>query len=630
MVAWVLWYRDPSAGWVLAIALAPLGLRLLAGRGPVRRTPLDVPLGAFLLTTGLGVWTAYDRAGAKVVRFGIWTCQNRTCARLPFPQATPVGWQAFWGLVLAVLVYYALAAMETKAQHRWGLAFLVGLGAAVAIWFAAANDWRASPAKVAAITRLGEVVQRWLPVLPGRWPNTNVPGGVMATCVPFGLGLVIEARNRGWEQSWPWAVWGLVTGAITALGLILTTSRGGWIAVAASLALAALWWLAGRSGRGRRQLVTFLALVGAGLLVLGVLVLVSPSLRGVLQRVLPVSDRLGLFYESVLLLRDYFFTGFGLGEFALVHSTYALLIHVPVLVYAHSLYLDVALGQGLFGFLALIGVLGGAAWVGLKALARAQRPPPALVAGLLSLVVVAIHGFSDSPLYTSRWGPLLWVSAGLVVAGGRVVPTASVPVAGRRLWSWRLWGAVAVVGLALLFGFWRPLTAAWYANLGAVRQTWTELSQYDYEHFDNPSLDEIRRQADLSVAERFYARAVALDAGQVTARTRLAEIALSRGGYDQALAHVQAAWDAGHRDRVTRLLLGDALVAAGDVAQGVAVVRGLEWAEGRLDFQGWYRYWLGGEYGRAADAWRAVVQLNPENHRAARSVAEAEAKAERP
>jgi cytochrome c-type biogenesis protein CcmH/NrfG len=170
------------------------------------------------------------------------------------------------------------------------------------------------------------------------------------------------------------------------------------------------------------------------------------------------------------------------------------------------------------------------------------------------------------------------------------------------------------------------VTAAWYANLGAVRQTWAELSQYDHRHFDNPTLDEIRRQTDLSAAEQFYSRALALDPGQVTARTRLAEIALSRGQYDQALVHMQAAWDAGHRDRVTRLLLADALVATGNVAPGVEVVRELKWAEERLDGQGWYRYWLDGDYGRAADAWRAVVQLNPNNRRAARRVAEAEAK----
>lgn len=396
--------------------------------------------------------------------------------------------------------------------------------------------------------------------------------------------------------------------------------------VVVSLALGAIWWVAGPSRRGGGRLGAFLVLVGVEVLTVGILVAILPSLRAVLRRILPVANRLGIYSEAALLVRDYFFTGFGLGEFALIHSTYALLIRVPILPYAHSMYLDVALGQGVFGILAMGGVLGGATWVGLRTLARAPRPPPALVAGLMSLAVMAIHGFFDDPLYISRWVPLLWVPAGLVVAGWRAVPMERLPAPLSRTWARQIWAAGIVLGLVLLVGFWRPVTAAWYANLGAVRQTWAELSRYDHRHFDNPTLDEIRQRTDLSVAERFYSRALALDPGQVTAQTRLAGIALSRGQYDQALLHMQAAWDAGHRDRVTRLLLGDALVATGNVAPGVEVVRGLKRAEERLDGQGWYRYWLGGDYGRAADAWRAVVQLNPNNRRAARRVAAAEAK----
>jgi predicted Zn-dependent protease len=155
-----------------------------------------------------------------------------------------------------------------------------------------------------------------------------------------------------------------------------------------------------------------------------------------------------------------------------------------------------------------------------------------------------------------------------------------------------------------------------------------ELSLYDYNHFDSPTLDQIRQGADLSTAETLFTQALALDPGQVTARTRLAGIALSRGKHAQALTHAQAAWDAGHRDRVTRLLLGDALIATGKVEAGVELVRGLAWAEGRLDLQAWYRYWVNGDYHRAADAWRAVAQLNPENSHAIYWIKEAEARAE--
>jgi predicted Zn-dependent protease len=163
-----------------------------------------------------------------------------------------------------------------------------------------------------------------------------------------------------------------------------------------------------------------------------------------------------------------------------------------------------------------------------------------------------------------------------------------------------------------------------------LHQTWAELSRYDYEHFDDPSLDEIRQQADLSTAERFFARSLELDPGQATARTRLAQIALGRGQYEQALAHVQAAWDAGHRDRVTRLSLGEALVATGQVEAGVRVVRGIKWAERRFEGQAWYRYWVGEDYVRAADAWRANLILDPASEYTKRRFKEAEERAKIP
>jgi hypothetical protein len=264
-----------------------------------------------------------------------------------------------------------------------------------------------------------------------------------------------------------------------------------------------------------------------------------------------------------------------------------------------------------------------------------MRPTPILVAGLLSLVMTSVHDLVDDPLYSTLGMPLIWIPVGMIIAGlcaagGRTVEAESPREKLQRKWSWYAFAVAMVIGLALLIPLWQPLGAAWFANLGALHQTRTELSRYDYEHFDDPTLDEIRQQQDLSIAEHFFLRALVLDPGQVTARTRLAHIALSRGQYEQALAHVQVAWDAGHRDRVTRLVLGEALVATGQVETAVQVVRGLEWAEWRFEGQAWYRYWLGKDYRRAADAWRANLILYPESEHTKRWLAEAEARARTP
>jgi cytochrome c-type biogenesis protein CcmH/NrfG len=117
---------------------------------------------------------------------------------------------------------------------------------------------------------------------------------------------------------------------------------------------------------------------------------------------------------------------------------------------------------------------------------------------------------------------------------------------------------------------------------------------------------------DLSRAESAYKQALAHDPTQVTALTRLSAITFSRGVYSQALAYAQRAWEAGYQDRVTRLVLGDALVANGALAQGAEIVEDVEWAESRLLGQAWYKYWSHADYRRAADAWRVVMRVNPE------------------
>jgi O-antigen ligase len=609
-VAGLLWFTDTSRGWVIAIALAPLMVRLLAGRMPVRTTPLDAPLLLFLLTACVGVWASYDREGWRAIFH------------------SPVGWQKFWGLCLATLVFYGLAAMETETQLHWTLGLLATFGAGVAAWFTATNDWTANPADLDFFIRLGTAIQAWLPPLPGHRLNANVAGGAIASLLPLSPGLATEAKSASGERRWSWTVWGLGTGAVMALGLLLTVSRGAWVGVIGGLALGAAWWLAGRWVRGRRRVEAFVALIVVGALVGAVSVLLIPPLRAATLGSQAAANRGGIFSEAALLVRDYPFTGSGLGSFPLVHSTYALMIHVPILTHAHAMLLDVAIEQGVLGAVAMAVVLGGAAWLGLRALANAEQARPHLAVGLLSLAILIVHSLADDLLYSSRGMLLLWVPAGLVIAAWRGRGDGETGRRGERGWGrkWRL--TVAAVGaLVVLVLIGRPLAVLWYANLGAVAQTRAELPHYDYNHFDNPSLDQIRQREDLSAAEGYFDRALALDPGQVTARTRLAQIALGRGEYQAALEHAQAAWEAGHRDRVARLVLGDALVAQGSLEEAAVAVRGLDWAEMRLDGQAWYRYWVNQDWQRAAYAWRAVLLLDPEDAYARGWVGQAEERA---
>jgi O-antigen ligase len=612
--------------------VAPVLVTLIRQRG-VDATLVTICLGVFLLTAGGALWATYDRDATRLV----------------FDH--PVGWQKLWGVALAILFYYALVTIRSTHGLLWAAGLFSGLGVLVAVGFVATNDWVSQPALWPAITRVGQAMQGAirapLSPLPRSVLNPNVAAGVIAPLLPLGVGLALAGRRLG---EWVWMAAGLCAAVVMGAALLLTTSRGAWLGVSGALALAVLWWLAGRvspvAGPGRvSRLLVFAAAIGA---MAGVIVVVWAAvgpLRRLILSIGPVANRLSIFSQAGLLVRDYPLTGSGLGTFPLVHSTYALMIHVPVLSHAHALPLNVAVEQGLVGAWSLLLTWAAAGWVGLRTLGGSHEARPLLGAALFSLAVLVFHGFADDALYSSRGILFLWVPVALVVAAARCPERvrsevargeqprsreSEVRAAGRREIG-RL-GAIAVVvlivGLVALVR--RPAAASWHANVGAIRQTRIELHTYDYRHFGDLTLDQVRRREDLSAAMRQFQRALALETTQVTARTRLARIAMARRDYAAALEHARVSWEAGYRDRVTRLALGDALVANGRVEEAAHVIRGLERAGDRLEWQAFYAYERYDDWERAAYAWRTVLILDPGHDRARAAAARADEKAGQP
>lgn len=544
-----------------------------------------------MLPAAVGLWAGYDRTGALAIF------------------DNPVGWQKFWGLALALLFYYALAGAPNRAALRGGVALLAGVGAATALYFAANRDWAQQPVDWEAFTVLGRALQallfggqRW----PGLEPNVNVVGGVLAPLLCLDVGLLLDLRRSRSRWAWIALLWGTLTAFVMALGVLATASRGAWLSLAVAAYLALVWQgLRARVAPERRwgKFLAWAARDGA----LAAMFLLLPWFRALLTQIPDIANRLWIFTRGALLVRDFPFTGCGLGGFALPDSTYAELIHVPTLAYSHSVVLDAAVEQGLPGALALLAIWAFTFWRGLWAVGRrAAAPPPLLVAGLLALLAQVLHGLGDDPFGASLWLPLLWSPVAVVMAELRLVGDKPSP------WQRGLGGVLVAGALAAgVWGVWRmgpALPAAWYANLGAVAQAHAELPLYDYHHFAERTLDDIRRREDFTATENYYRLALAFDAAQVTARTRLAQLALSRGDYDAALEHARAAWDAGYRDRVTTLTYSDALIAHGDVDAGAGLARGLPRAEMRLEWQ-WYRYHDRGDAVRQAYVEQALEWL---------------------
>ncbi|GAH32636.1 unnamed protein product, partial [marine sediment metagenome] len=174
------------------------------------------------------------------------------------------------------------------------------------------------------------------------------------------------------------------------------------------------------------------------------------------------------------------------------------------------------------------------------------------------------------------------------------------------------------------FLFNQEILSSWNSNIGAINQTRAELAYYDPKNFTKSTIDQIRRSIDLSQAENGFNQALINNTANATALHRLTQIKMSRREFSLALEHMQAAWDSGHRDDVTRLLFSDALVADGQPSPAAGVVRNVPRAEGRLMYQAWYRYRQDQDYQRAVYAWQTVMLLNPDSANAKRGLEDAQ------
>lgn len=473
-----------------------------------RRTGFDGLVVLFLLTAGMGVWTAYDGEAA---------------------------WVKFWLLAAGVLVFYALA--WQPGENLKAVVWLgAGLNAALAAYFLLTHDWSFQPADIGLLNRLGLAWMKIRPALPLEASHPNIIGGILAALLPLNALAALQAHGRR-SRTFSWLL-----GGLACLGLLMTSSRAAWAALAlAVLCVAALEVY--RRLPSQRLRIAFV--VGLLLLALATITVVSAS-PGQAQRLvnaLPGADsshsRWELAQNTWFLAGDFFFTGGGLDSFAGLYSQYVLYIPVMKFQYAHNLYLDVALEQGIFGLLALLGILAGSAWP-LLAVQGARRP--VAIAALAGLSVMALHGLVDDAFYGMRGTPLLLALAGFAVAAAHSqtarqpsedAPPASPQGRTRRGRLGLVFCLLALAAAGLLF--WKPLLAAWYANLGAVSMARVQLAGWQAGQI-NQNLDAV---APPDAAARFE-QTLALYPANLTALYRLGMISYQRRDYPAASEYLEA------------------------------------------------------------------------------------------
>lgn len=533
---------------------------------PWRLTSLDLPLVLFWLSALAGLWPAYDRA---------------------------LCWRSLVALSLGTLLYFVVS-RSTLSAGRWrAMATALGLaGLLLALYFVTQYGHFGYEEKVPVISRLGEALSRVIPAFVVWGPMPNSIAAFLEGPLFLTVALALTARGSGWQFGW----W--VGGGLLALALLMTASRGAWLAVAAG----ALLWAA-RHWRPARCLAVASALVAVGLVAYGLLrhdIRVLDQIPFVNRTIAPLfirPDRLHVYRNSLYLIQDFPLTGIGLGEpFALVLSRYALLIQSPFLTYSHNFYLETWLELGLPGLVALT-------W-----LMAALFPPTGTGASAaeeilyqgtwVGLAATFIHGLTDARQYVDLWCWLPFFTLLGLNAALRLRQPATPPSRVRR---WVPMSAVALLLVAVVIAGW-PLPATLEANRGALLQARADLA---------PALDEAQRATLRAQAVTHYERALTFAPQQRTARQRLGILALNNDEFTTAVTHLEQAWQADPANTTTRKALGLAYVWTGALEQAVPLLQDSPDIINELNGLGWWRS-TQNQVPLALNAYRVSLLLNPD------------------
>jgi Tetratricopeptide repeat len=202
----------------------------------------------------------------------------------------------------------------------------------------------------------------------------------------------------------------------------------------------------------------------------------------------------------------------------------------------------------------------------------------------------------DDAFYGERGTPFVWVIAGLAVFSQPTIRTMTglltpylhseglTPVQERRM-QISLVAAFVVTISAFVVLSWRHLTAAWLANLGAVRMARVQLSIYPTNEWEDDHLG-----VSLESAQNLFEHAASLDPANQTALYRLGLIAMQNQDFKTAIDYLDSAYrlDAGHRGVAKQL--GYAYVWAGQYERAQALLAHVK--EARWEMEAYSSWWM--------------------------------------
>jgi len=555
-----------AAGYArLAVVTWLLGCKL--ARNIRRYPPLELLAIVYTLTVVIGIWAAYDTASALM-----------KAAQL----------------LIAVLLMVAVVSLPSG--HTKDLALAMGLlGGVLALGFVLLSDPLDSSVDFEFIRR----ARMWFSLGKGSSKpfilDSNVVAGLLLCTLPILLSVVIQSISQSRIQH---VILYAPLAVIQLFGLVLTSSRGAWLAlVTAPVAGLALFsgcrvW---RTGGMARVLLMLAVFVVAGVLSV-FLVRQAPLVGEFVQRVPgapTLGERVGLYKDTLDLISDFPYTGGGLAAFSGLYSANIRVIPFHYLRYSHNLYFDIALEQGVLGLLAALGIFAYALLFSVREIAKRAggRPYDCLAIGsCIGLIAVLIHGLGDDPLYGISGTPFLFIPAALAIyfSSAGKQPTSSEQTdhslhATEELSRRSLRRTTIIVLLLTVAGGARILASGMVANIAAVRLATIELNDWTGEGW--PDAGSIEYGDGLLAT---LTTAVRIEVNQVTALHRLGHIALATMDFDSAVSYLDRAHASNPTHRGISKELGYALLWRGEVDRAIAYLRGFREASEELSAYAWW------------------------------------------
>ncbi len=342
-------------------------------------TPLDLPLALLLCLGIVGIAVSNER---------------QTSLRL------------YAELVGGVALYYGIVNGMTTTRVERGAWVLVALGIGMGVTGLAGLRYSEKFLEI-------PLIYQYLPkydfsFLNPRGFTPNIVAGALAPLAvfTFGLGMTQTPTRRFFLLLLAFFFLAVVT---------LTQSRGALAGIVAAVGIVLLLWL-----RHSRWLLP--------LILIGMIAIVALfSLTNFVNEILvnessaSATERLELWDRSAQIMRDFPFTGIGIGTFEpTVRTLYPLLQSNPGAPqpHAHNFYLQMGLDYGIGGMVAYLGLVTGAVLAGWRAVVRTPRTDCqwlalALVGGYL---VFLIHSLLDAVGVSTKVSTVIWFLLGLLIA----------------------------------------------------------------------------------------------------------------------------------------------------------------------------------------------------------------------